>query len=42
MEIFEAGNLSRRNLNINLTMALNEKGDNKKTIVIVISSMSYN
>lgn len=35
MEIFEAGNLSHQNLNINWTMAFNEKGDNKKTIVIV-------
>jgi hypothetical protein len=30
MEIFEAGNLSHQNLNINWTMALNEKGDSKK------------
>jgi|GEM_PF-6718137 len=42
MEIFEAGNLSHQNPNINWTMALNEKGDSKKTMVMVISSMSNN
>ena len=40
MEIFEAGNLSHQNLNINWTMAPNDKGQSKKTMVMVISSIS--